>query len=122
MGEKQILIQDTVIESLINEGCKLDKQAKIIEEKLKGIKTELQVLEIGRYRTTAGKTVNISQLPIYSEISPESVKTALRDKRLGKNYSKCVKVNITNLKRFLSDQEIGNLRDVVEYSRRHSFK
>ena len=122
MGEKQILIQNTVIESLINEGCKLDKQAKIIEEKLKGIKTELQVLEIGRYRTTAGKTVNISQLPIYSEISPESVKTALRDKRLGKNYSKCVKVNITNLKRFLSDQEIGNLRDVVEYSRRHSFK
>lgn len=122
MGTSIIKVQDDHIEHLIDEGCRLDAQIKDLADKLSGIKTELEVLSKGKHKTTDGNCVTVSEMAQYSVIEPEEAKKALREKRLGRNFLLCVKVNITNLKRYLSDQEMEGLRSIESYSRRYSFK
>lgn len=118
----QILIEDKNIAFLIEEGCRLDSAKKAIESSLTGIKSELEVLDPGKYITDEGSTVNISTSPKYSAIDPSEAKIALRAKRLGKNFMACVSVSISALKRHLSDDELDELRTVEGTTRKHSFK
>jgi len=115
-------VQNPEMIELINTGCKLDKLKKDCETRLDGIKTELEVLRLGKHVTPEGNSVTISETAVYTEIDPEEAKRALREKRLGKSFMECVKVNVTCLKRFLSDQELSSLRTLDKYTRKNSFK
>lgn len=107
---------------LINNGAQLDDELKLLKDELSEVKDDLGFLSAGKHVTSEGNSVTVSETDVFSEISPESAKMALREKRLGKNFLDCVKVAITPLKRYLSDQELGTLRKVVKQSRRYTFK
>jgi len=119
---KTIKVGDAEFAQTINKAVRLDKQMKAFKLELDAIKTELDAAEPGKYLTEEGNTLTISESPKFSDVTPDDAKKALREKRLGKNFHECIKVNVTCLKRFLSDQELGILRDVVTYTRRYSFK
>ncbi len=119
----QQTVKKKVLSRLINEGAELDVEIKALTARIKEIKGDLtEKMDVGTYVTEEGHSVTISESPKFSDISPENAKKALREKRLGKNFMGCIKVAITPLKRYLSDQEIGTLREVLAYSRRYSFK
>lgn len=117
-----IPVDDPTTALLINEGCRLDKEKKDIESKLAGIKTELEMLEVGKYKTDIGSIVTVSESDSYSAIDPAGAKALLRSKRLGKNFLSCVKVSVTDIKRHLSEEELETLRGVTGVIRKYSFK
>lgn len=117
-----IKVKDKKLAEKIEEGAKLDAEIKLRQTKLKGIKEDLSTQKPGKYITEEGRLVTISEAPKYTDIPPETAKKALREKRLGKNFMECIKVVVTPLKRYLSDQEIGTLREVDSYTRKYSFK
>ncbi len=117
-----IRVSDPKLAATINKGAELDTEIKWMQEQLKGIKEDLSTQDPGKYITEAGRSVTISESPKFSDVTPEAAKKALREKRLGKNFMECIKVVITPLKRYLSDQEIGTLREVVDHVRKYSFK
>lgn len=119
---KTIKVSDVDMESKIHKGARLDKKIKLLQEQFKGIKEDLSKSKPGKYITEEGHSVTISETPKYTDIQPETAKKALREKRLGKNFMECIKVVIAPLKRYLSDQEIGTLREVDSYTRKYSFK
>jgi len=117
-----VQVTDDSVVFLIEEGCKLDRRKKAIEEKLEGIKTELAVLTAGaKYKTPKGKIVTISSSPIYTTIEPSKAKRALLDKRLGKAFFSCVKVHVTEFVKHFSLDEMDELRKIDGYQRKHSF-
>jgi len=118
-----VCVQDKTTIALIEEGHKASTAFKDAEERLRGIKTELEYLDAGSsYKTPSGKSVTISNSPVYSAIDPAEAKVALRAKRLGRNFLACVKVNVAFIQRHLSDQEMDTLREVVTHTRKHSFR
>lgn len=122
MSVKTVKVTDDVLIRQIERGAKVNAKIKVLTAELKGIKEDLSKLEPNKYLTDDGNAVTISEAPRFSDVSPELAKKALRGKRLGNNFMDCVKVAITPLKRYLSDQEIGTLRETVGYTRKYSFK
>lgn len=117
-----IKVKERKVANQINTAAELDAEIKLLQMKLASIKDELGGVDPGKYVTSDGHTVTISESPKFSEITPDAAKKALREKRQGKNFMECIKVAVTPLKRYLSDQEIGTLREVTTYTRRYSFK
>jgi hypothetical protein len=120
--EISIKVTDKKLASKINKATKIDKEIKELKTKLEAIKENMYDVAPGKYITDKGNTVTIAEAPKFSEISPEKVKKELRSKRLGKKFTECIKVVITPLKKYLSDQEIKDLREIESYTRRYSFK
>ena len=106
-----MLVKDKETAQLINAGAKLDEKIKALTKEFKEIKEDLKErLDKGTYVTKGGRSLTISCSKKYSDIPPEKAKEALRKKRLGRNFLNCVKVNLTELRKLLSDADIKELR------------
>ena len=110
------------IEALIIKGVELDTQIKSLSAELNYIKEQLGSFNPGKFISTTGASVTISETPRYTDISPADAKQALRDKRLGQLFVKCIKVSVTELGKLLSDVELNALRERTGSTRRYSFK
>jgi hypothetical protein len=118
-----MLVKDKEIANLINAGAKLDENIKALTKEFKAIKDELKdKLDKGTYVTSKGRALTISCSKKYSDIQPEKAKEALRKKRLGRNFMHCVKVNLTELRKLLTDADIKNLRVAAGSIVKMSFK
>ena len=58
----------------------------------------------------------------YTDIEPKEVQKILKTKKLGKYFWKCVKVALTETKKYLTEKEIDNLRTKLDPIKAFSFK
>lgn len=108
---------------LLAEACKLDKQRKDAEKRLKEIKASFQGLtQKGEYSNSAGDRVVVSYRDAYTDIEPKEVQKLLKTKKLGKYFFKCVKVALTETKKYLNEKEIEGLREKLDPIKAFSFK
>lgn len=107
---------------LVSKGAELDKEIKRLTTELSDIKEKMTTWKTGKYITSSGSSVTISETDKYSEIDPAAAKQALRDKRLGQFFLKCIKIQVTELGKLLSDVELNSLREKVGKVRKCSFK
>ena len=100
---------------LLAEACKLDKQRKDAEKRLKEIKKAFTDLkEKGEYSNSAGDRVIVSFRDKYTEMEPKEVQKLLKSKKLGKYFWKCVKIALTETKKYLTEKEIDDLRTKLD--------
>jgi len=108
--------------TLIDKGAKLNKEIKSRSEALDEIKSKLKKLKPATYTTENGSSVTIASFAAFHEIDPVKAEKALKKKKLGKNFMKCIKVLIGPLSSFLSDEELSAIRKEKEPTIRISFK
>lgn len=106
---------------LLAEGCKLRKQGKAIDERLKEIKGELDFVD-GVYRNEAGDELVVSDSEKYSEISPRDVLMYLKRKQMSNRFPEVVKVQITALRKVVPDSMVDKWRNVIDHTYRWTWK
>lgn len=103
---------------LLAEACKLDKQKKAAEKRLKVIKAELALDTKGDYTNKAGDVVKVSITPKKSDVDPQELHTKLKEQKKTSKFWSCVKVQLTPLKKVLVEAEIlkmqFDLDDVIK--------
>jgi hypothetical protein len=107
---------------LLAEGCKLNKQKKEIENRLKEIKTEIDFKIPNTYRNEAGDELVLSETERFTDVLPEDVRSYLKKNRLGKHFFGCVKVNITSLKKVMPETVINAYRKPLDSVMRFTWK
>ena len=111
------------VATLIDNAAIIDDTIKELQVSLKEIKGKLDAqLDPGKYITKKGRGVTVSETTTYTDMDPVETRKLLKTKRFGKKFYECVKVNISCVKRYLSDVEIATLRDSKGISRRYCFK
>lgn len=107
---------------LLAEGCKINKQKKDIEKRLNEIKKELDFKIAGDYSNSAGDVVNFSLVQKYTDPDPKEFHSVLKKKKLGKFFWSCVKVAITEAKKYTTEKELNNLRVELDSTPKFTFK
>lgn len=111
------------LESLVKEGLKLSDKIKLLEKEFSKIKRKLDEYPAGKYATEGNETVTISETPVVTDPDPFAVKKLLIERKIGPRFMECVKIHITSLKRYITDEELAALRtETGEVSRRYSFR
>jgi hypothetical protein len=107
---------------LLAEGCKLSKEKKEIENRIKEIKKGLRISEAGSYTNDAGDVLVVAASEQYTEIDGKEVLAYLKTQKMGKRVWECLKVQVTPLKKLVPDEVIDKLREVKGISLRYCFK
>lgn len=107
---------------LLAEGCKIKKELKIKEERLNEIKNEININESGTYRNEAGDELVIAETEKFSEISPGTVLTYLKKKKMSNRFPEIVKVQITPLKKIVPESMINRWRTPLDSILRWTWK
>jgi len=109
---------------LLSEACKLDKEKKDIEKRLKEIKEELNPIlkNEGVYSNNAGDRVTVSFREKYTDVEPKELYNLMKKKKLVKFFWKSVKVGLTEAKKYNSEKEINDLRKKLDPIKALSFK
>lgn len=106
---------------LLAEACKIDKEKKKIEARLIEIKTEL-VLEVGTYTNAAKDALTISESTKMAPINPKRVFFYMKKNNLKAEYWKCVKTQLTELKKQVPAKIIKKWERKIEPIKRWTFK
>jgi hypothetical protein len=107
---------------LIAEGCKINKQKKDIEKRLTEIKKDLDLNVAGDYSNSAGDVVNVSLVSKFTDPDPKEFYSIMKKKKLGKFFWNCVKVGITEAKKYTTEKELNNLRTELDPTKKFTFK
>lgn len=107
---------------LLAEACKLNKEIKKAEKRLKAIKVELSFDTKGDYVNKAGDKVVVSLTPKKSDIDPQRLyKLMLKNKMQGRFWG-VVKVQLTPLKKVIPESAIEKLQNDLDPIVKCSFK
>lgn len=107
---------------LLAEGCKLRKQGKAIDERLREIKREIGFTTPGTYRNEAGDELVLSSTDKFSEIAPRDVLTYLKRKQMSNRFPELVKIQVTALRKVVPDSMVDKWRTVIDTTLRWSWK
>jgi len=107
---------------LIAEGCKLSKEKKRVEERMKEIKKELGTLSPGTYENEAGDSLVVSEMEKFSDINPKKVLDYLKKQKMVGRFPETVKVQITPLKKIVPESVIERWRTPLDSVSRWSWK
>ena len=107
---------------LLAEGCKIKRQMKMHEERLKEIRSELGFDSAGIYRNEAGDELVISETEKFTEISPKSVLNYLKKNNMASRFPETVKVQITPLKKLVPETVINRWRKPLDPILRWTWK
>lgn len=107
---------------LLAEGCKVKKQMKEAEERLKEIKDEMDLKNPGTYKNEAGDELVINETEKFSEISPVTVLNYLKKKGMASRFPETVKVQITPLKKVVPESMIDKWRTPLDSILRCTWK
>lgn len=112
-------ISNKQIAELINEGCQLSTEKKEIESRLSEIKALLKedLEDDGKYTTKENGILEISSRKEYTDINPVKARKALKEKGLAGFYPEVIKVALDPLRKYLSDMEIEELRQIKGVTR-----
>ena len=95
---------------LLKKGVALKQKIKDNTEALEKIKKELNLSEIGTYTNKNGDKLKITSVTGYSEIDPFLVFKHMKKNSMKKNFWKCVKVQLTELKKHVPEKKIEKWR------------
>lgn len=108
---------------LLAEGCKLNKQKKDIELRLSEIKKDLDLKVKGDYSNSAGDVVNLGLTPKFTDPDPKEFFDIMKSKKLSKFAWGCLKVGLTEAKKYITEKELSKLRtDLKDPIKRYTFK
>jgi hypothetical protein len=107
---------------LLAEACKLNKIKKDAEDRLKEIKTELDLKEAGKYKNEAGDRLTIAETEKFSEINPKTVFDHMKKERMLVHFPSVVKVQITPLKKVVPETIFNRWRKKLSPTLRWAFK
>lgn len=107
---------------LLAEGCKLDKEKKVIEKRLKKIKETFSNEKPGTYKNKAGDQLTISETDTFTEINPKTVFEYLKRNKMMVHFPSTVKVQITPLKKVIAESVFSKWRTKLDPIKRLSFK
>jgi hypothetical protein len=108
---------------LLAEACKLDKQRKEAEKRLKEIKKSLVAIEkVGQYYNDAGDKLDFSERDNYTPIDSKELYEVMKKQKVGKFFWSCVKPNLTDVKKYVSETKINKLRKKLDPTPVFSFK
>lgn len=107
---------------LLAEGCKVKKELKKSEERLKEIRKELDLNNSGTYKNEAGDELVIGKTENFSEISPVTVLSYLKKKRMSSRFPETVKVQITPLRKVVPESMIDKWRTPLDPTFKWSWK
>jgi len=107
---------------LLAEGCKLKKEIKARDSRLREIKDEIGLHEANTYRNEAGDELVIAQTEKFSEISPRTVLTYLKKKKMSNRFPEIVKVQITALRKVVPDSMVDSWRNSLDSVLRWTWK
>lgn len=106
---------------LLAEGCKLNKQKKEAEKRLKEIKKSLDLKVAGQYTNSAGDKLNFTVVSNLTDPEPEDFYKEMKKKKLKAFFWKCIKVSITEAKKYLTEKEMNKLRAPLDPTQKYSF-
>jgi hypothetical protein len=108
---------------LLAEGCKINKQKKDIEKRLTEIKEALDLNVKGDYSNSAGDVVNLSLTAKFTDPDPKEFFNIMKSKKLTKFAWGCLKVGLTEAKKYVTEKELSKLRtDLKDPIKRFTFK
>ena len=107
---------------LLAEGCKLKKEMKVRDDRLKEIRKEIGITESGTYRNEANDSLVISETEKFTEISSKTVMAWLRKKQMVNRFPETVKVQLTPLKKIVPETIIKRWRKPLDPILRWTWK
>ena len=107
---------------LIAEGCKLNKERKLLEKRLNEIKVELSFKKDGNYNNEAGDVLQIAKTEKFTEIEPKRLYTYLKKLNKSHSFFRVVKVQLTELKKVIPETAINKMREELDPTLRWSWK
>ena len=109
---------------LLAEGCKLNKQKKEIEKRLEEIKKEIEINSPGDYVNEAKDALNVAEVERFSDVSPKDVLDWLKRQKpsMVSKFPETVKVQITQLERFVPKSVINGWRFPLDSTLRWTWK
>jgi len=107
---------------LIAEACKLDKQKKAAEKRIKEIKAEIDLNKDGTYKNEAGDSLVISSAEKFTDIEPKKVMAYLKKMKMQARFSETIKVQITPLKKLVPESTIATWRKPLDPTIKYSWK
>lgn len=108
---------------LLAEACKLDKQRKEVEKRLKEIKNSfISIEKEGQYYNDSGDKLDFSERDNYTPIDPKELYEIMKKQKVGKSFWKCVKPSIAEVKKFIPQNSIDKLRKKLNPTPVYSFK
>jgi hypothetical protein len=114
-----LLTDDSAL--LLAEACKLDKQKKAAEKRLKKVKEILNLTQKGDYTNKAGDIVKISVSAKKSDIDTLTLYNEMKKKKIESRFWACVKAQLTPLKKVLPETEIAKLQFDLDDVIKHTF-
>jgi hypothetical protein len=120
--ESSIIVMADVAKK-INEARKLDKQKKEIEKQIKEIRESLNLTEKGTYTDKEGTVLLvIAHQDRKTDPNPKEIWDFLKSKKLGKFFWSCVKVQLTEVKKYISDIELSKFQTKLDPTVKWTFK
>ena len=108
---------------LLAEACKLDKQRKEAEKRLKEIKKSFTSVEkVGQYYNDAGDKLDFSERDNYTPIDSKELYDLMKKRKISKFFWGCVKPGLTETKQYIPVKEIDKLRQKLDPTPVFSFK
>lgn len=108
--------------ALLSEACQLDKDKKFAEKRIKEIKKILDLKEKGTYHNSSGDSVIITEQKKQTEPEPKEVYKYMKTKKIARHFWKCVKVQITEIKKYIAENELAKFQDDLDPIKKWSFK
>ncbi len=107
---------------LLAQACKLDKEKKAAEKKLKAVKAKLKLTEKGEYTNKAGDVVKVSVAEKKTDIDPKRLHALLVKKKMLSRFWGCVKVQLAPVKKVIPESIILKMQNDLDPTIKCSFK
>ncbi len=107
---------------LLTEGCFLNKENKKIEKRLSEIKKELDLSAKGTYFNEHGDEVVINFTPRKTDPEPKEIFKYMKAQRIARHFWKCVKIQMSEIKKFIAEEQMKDFQDELEPIKKHTFK
>lgn len=107
---------------LLAEACKLDKQKKKAEKRLKEIKKAMGFTDAGDYVNDKGNRLVVSHADNFSDIDPEELYNLFVKKKKKKKFFTTVKVQLGILKKLIPQTKIDDMREELDPTVKWSYK
>lgn len=107
---------------LLAEACKLNKEKKAAEKRIKKIKTLMDLDKAGEYENKAGDKLVLSMADKYSEIDPEKLFNKFVKNKMKKRFWTIIKVQLGPLTKIVPESSIAKMRHALDPTAKWSFK
>ncbi len=106
---------------LLAEACKLNREKKEIDGRIKVIKDELN-LKKGSYSNEANDSLTIAESDKMAPIEPKKVFLYMKKHDLRAEFWKCIKIQLTELRKQVPEKAITKWERNIGTTQRFTFK